>query len=122
MLTSIVEFACSNFCATTTQVKMKVSNKREKGGWGVWDSNETWAPNCKKIATRIISFSFIHLLSKTQNESVTKGEKKKQKKLKEIKITHSAKQRVQKKVIFQEWGKEKEKTRRRKLTPSRSGW
>jgi hypothetical protein len=35
MLTSIVEFACSNFCATTTQVKMKVSNKKEKGGkWG----------------------------------------------------------------------------------------
>jgi hypothetical protein len=34
MLTSIVEFACSNFCATTTQVKMKVSNKREKGGGG----------------------------------------------------------------------------------------
>jgi hypothetical protein len=64
MLTSIVEFACSNFCATTTQVKMKVSNKREKGGWGVWDSNETWAPNCKKIATRIISFSFIHAFKK----------------------------------------------------------
>jgi hypothetical protein len=54
------------------------SNKREKGwGWGGWDSNETWAPNCKKIATRIISFSFIHLLPKTQNESVTKGGKKK---------------------------------------------
>jgi hypothetical protein len=80
MLTSIVEFACSNFCPTTTQVKMKVSNKREKGrGWGGWDSNETWAPNCKKIATRIISFSFIHLLPKTQNESVTKGGKKNRK-------------------------------------------
>jgi hypothetical protein len=48
-------------------------------GWGGLDSNETWAPNCKKIATRIISFSFIHLLSKTQNESVTKGEKKTEK-------------------------------------------
>jgi hypothetical protein len=50
------------------------------------------------------------------------AKKKKQKKLKEIKITHSAKRRVQKNVIFQEWGKEKEKTRKRKLTPSRSGW
>jgi hypothetical protein len=51
---------------------------REVGG--EWDSNETWAPNCKKIATRIISFSFIHLLPKTQNESVTKGGEKKNRK------------------------------------------
>jgi hypothetical protein len=52
---------------------------------------------------------------------VSQKGKKKQKKLKEIKITHSEAKSA-KKDIFQEWGKEKEKTRRRKLTPSRSGW
>jgi mannitol-specific phosphotransferase system IIBC component len=53
-------------------------------------------------------------LSKTQNGSVTKGEKKKQKKLKEIKITHSAKGRVPKKSHLSRVGKRKRKDKKKK--------